>query len=103
MEATSGLPEGVVAYSKTLVILVGSPEQIYKADVYKVGDVVSEIVKYEGPIHIHETARRVAEFWEMKKTGRRITRIVENAARWAARSGAIKRKGDFFFWGGLQG
>ena len=102
LEATSGLPEGVVAYSKTPVIPVGSPEQIYKADIYKVGDVVSEIVKYEGPIHIQETARRVAEFWGMKKTGRKITEIVENAARWAVRSGTIKRKGDFLWPTGMK-
>ncbi|HJH25717.1 MAG TPA: hypothetical protein C5S37_02850, partial [Methanophagales archaeon] len=102
LEATSELPKGVVAYSKTPVIPVGSPEQIYKADVYKVGDVISKIVKYEGPIHIQETARRVAEFWEIKKTGRKINEIVENAASWAERSGAIKRKDDFLWPIGIK-
>ena len=102
LEVISELPEGVVAYSKIPVIPEGNPEQIYKVDIYKVGEVVSEIVKYEGPIHIQETARRVAEFWGMKKTGRRITEIVKNAASWAERSGAIKRKGDFLWHTGMK-
>jgi very-short-patch-repair endonuclease len=93
----SELPEGVVLYSKTPIIPMGNPKQIYKADIYKIGDVVSKIVKHEGPIHLQETARRVAEFWGMKRAGRKITEIVENAARWAGRSGAIKRKADFLW------
>jgi len=51
-------------------------------------------VKHEGSIHIQETARRVAEFWGMKKTGKRIIEIVENAVR---NSESVKRKGDFLW------
>jgi very-short-patch-repair endonuclease len=92
--ATSKPPEGVVPYKKTPTIPVDTSKQIYKTDIHKVSAVVSEIAKHEGPIHIQETARRVAEFWGMKKTGKRIIEIVENAVR---NSESVKRKGDFLW------
>ena len=97
LESISELPEGVIPYSKTPIIHAGSPEQIYKADISKIGDVVSKVVKHEGPIHIQETARRVAEFWGMKKAGKKIVGIVENATRQATKKGEIKRKNDFLW------
>ena len=94
MKDISDLPEGVVPYSKTPVIPMGSPEQFYNVDIHEVGDVVLRIVKHEGPIHIQETARRVAEFWGMKRVGKRVIGIVENAV---SGSESVKRKDDFLW------
>ena len=94
MKTISDLPEGVVPYSKTPVILMGSPEQFYNVDIHEVGDVVLRIVKHEGPIHIQETARRVAEFWGMKRVGKRAIGIVKNAV---SGSESVKRKDDFLW------
>ena len=94
MKSISDLPEGVVPYSKTPVIHMGRPEQLYGADIHEVEDVVLKIVKYEGPIHIQETARRVAEFWGMKRVGKRVIGIVENVV---SSSESVKRKDDFLW------
>lgn len=94
LESISELPEDVVPYSKTPIVPAGTPEQIDDANIYKLDEIVTEIVKNEGPIHIKETARRVAEFWGMKKTGKKVLKIVENLIRY---SESVKRNGDFLW------
>ena len=94
MKSISDLPEGVVPYSKTPVIHMGRPEQLYGADIQEVEEVVLKIVNHEGPIHIQETARRVAEFWGMRRVGKRVIGIVKNAV---SGSESVKRKDDFLW------
>ncbi len=64
------LPSNVKYYSKTNVQIFGEPKEFYGS--YQVGNILYRVVQVEGPIHIREASRRVAQFWCMNKAGSKI-------------------------------
>ena len=58
-------------------------------------DIVIKIVDVEGPIHVSEVARRVANLWGLQRTGNRIVAAVKKGISNAVKRGAIRREVDF--------
>ncbi len=55
----------------------------------------SEVVRVEGPVHVSEVARRIAEAAGVKRIGTRIQAALDAAFVAAARRGDVNRAGDF--------
>ena len=59
---------------------------------------IQQVVEIESPVHINETAKRIASAVRVKKVGNRIREAVEIAARWAERSEKIQISEKFLYW-----
>lgn len=59
-------------------------------------DLVSGIVRIEGPIHIEELTRRAVELTGGKRTGKRSGEAVQNAVQALLRRRLVQRTGDFY-------
>jgi hypothetical protein len=57
---------------------------------------VEEIVRYEGPVHQDEVARRVAKAWGMQRAGARIAAVAMDGLQAARRAGTLKSDGPFW-------
>ena len=60
-------------------------------------EVVSNIVKVEGPVHFDEVVRRVRSLWGLKRASGRIYDIMNSAASIAEQTGNIRWSGDFLW------
>ena len=58
---------------------------------------LAEVVAVESPVHVHEAATRLARWEGLQRTGSRIVRGVERAARQAAEQGLIVQRGEFLW------
>ena len=58
--------------------------------------VVARVIEVEGPIHREEIARRVAQLFGLRRTGRRINEAVDNALAVVGRTIRVNHEGDFF-------
>ena len=59
---------------------------------------IQQVVEIESPVHINETAKRIASAVGVKKVGNRIREAVEIAARRAERSEKIQISENFLYW-----
>lgn len=69
-------------------------------DLVDVGTLASHIagvVKVEGPVHIREVFRRVAEGAGVKRVGSRIEAALQNACARAVHQKMVHRRGDFLW------
>ena len=67
----------------------------HEAPIAQLADMIAEIVRIEGPIHINEVARRISSAFGKSRTGRRIAEATERAAR------ITVRKEPALTWSGL--
>jgi very-short-patch-repair endonuclease len=58
---------------------------------------VTEIVRVEGPVHLSEVARRLAEAAGASRIGNRIREALEKAVRLAGFKGAVRQEGEFLW------
>lgn len=58
---------------------------------------VAYIARYEGPMHIHELARRCSQLWGFRRTGTRIRSLVESGVIIAMDDNLITMRGDFIW------
>jgi very-short-patch-repair endonuclease/DNA polymerase III delta prime subunit len=56
-----------------------------------------EIVDNEGPIHVDNASRRLAQTWGLQRVGKRMSEAADVAIRIALRSNRILRTGDFLY------
>lgn len=73
------LPRNVIPYRKIRIRYKGDQKEFYK-NRDEISQVLYDVVQTEGPIHIVEASRRVAEFWFIQKAGSKIQNIVYSAA-----------------------
>jgi very-short-patch-repair endonuclease/DNA polymerase III delta prime subunit len=59
--------------------------------------VIADIVQAEGPVHVDEVIRRLAEAVGVKRVGSRIEAAMRAAIRKSSRSGLIEIRGDFLW------
>ena len=57
---------------------------------------IAAVVRYEGPIHTEEVARRVREAFGLERTGRRILETIRVGLDGWVRQGAIVREDEFW-------
>jgi DNA polymerase III delta prime subunit len=58
---------------------------------------VTEIVRVEGPVHLSEVARRLAEAAGASRIGTRIREVLEKAVRLAIFKGPVRQEGEFLW------
>ncbi len=71
--------------------------EFHQASPASLGDVVSDIVAVESPIHAQELSRRVTEAAGITRTGSRIRAVIEAAIKSAVRRKKVRRRGDFLW------
>jgi very-short-patch-repair endonuclease len=59
-------------------------------------DMVETVVRFEGPIHAEEVARRIREAFGLERTGRRILETISGGLETLVRQGSIAREGEFW-------
>ena len=84
-------------YQRAMVTTRGIWCEPHEASPGTVAEVVTEIVRAEGPIHLDEVARRYAQAFGKEKAGSRIVDAAARGLRKAAHSGDIKTDDNFFF------
>jgi very-short-patch-repair endonuclease len=97
--------KGVVEYIACNIGHRGYAEDFYLMAEYNseiLVDVLADVVKHEGPIHILVATRRVIAGWGMGKAGSNLVIYVKAAAHRAARRSMIEIKGDFLWPHGLE-
>jgi hypothetical protein len=58
---------------------------------------VAAVVVVEGPVHVDEVVRRIADAAGVKRTGSRLQSAIESACDLANARGAIRRRADFLW------
>lgn len=97
----SSVPDPMLPYREA-AFPVPSNIAIHELAQEKLVEIVSRIVRIEGPIHPDEVARRVTTLWGLARTGGRIGDAVRNALFLAERTGSVVRDGDFYLERGLR-
>ena len=69
--------------------------EFHRASPSSLGDVISDIVEVEGPIHVQELSRRVTEAAYIARTGSRIRTVIEAATRSAVQGRKVVKGGTF--------
>jgi very-short-patch-repair endonuclease len=67
------------------------PHQLYPR---RLGEIVTEIVKVEQPIHVEEVARRIAYLFGLQRAGSQINRTAVDGLYWAG--DVLAKKGNFY-------
>ncbi|MCH7888849.1 MAG: DUF3320 domain-containing protein [Proteobacteria bacterium] len=62
----------------------------------KMADIVTKVVKIEGPIHSAEIARRIANLCGLRRTGNRIVAAVNKGISRAVKRGGLMSEGSFY-------
>jgi len=89
--ASVDLPPG---YSETR--LLWQRGDFYLSPV-QIRNLLIEVVKTEGPVHIDRATKRVASAWGIARAGSRVQGMVKQAARGAVDSGVLRASGMFLF------
>jgi very-short-patch-repair endonuclease len=79
-----------------LLVNTGGVE-LHRMAMPTLADWIVRVVQAESPVHISEVARRIADATGVRRVASRIQAAVESACSFAAKSGAIRRKGDFLW------
>ena len=58
---------------------------------------VASVVAVEGPVHLDEVVRRIADAAGVKRTGSRLLSVIESAVDRADASGTVRRNDDFLW------
>ncbi len=58
---------------------------------------INRIVEVEGPIHFNEVVRRLRNYWELKRAGKRIQNAIANAIVLSANRNDLIVKDDFLY------
>lgn len=88
-------------YVRTPVRVVGPSDRFYDSG-DQVAQVLARVVAIESPIHHLEAARRVAQHWEITRTGSQVLQRMAAAARDCAAAGLIRMRGDFYWAPDMQ-
>ena len=88
-------------YLEAPYYVAGNVTEPHLATAAQIQAVVEEIVRYEGPVHEDEVARRVAKAWGMQRTGVRIQGAAMDGLQAARRAGTLKS--DTQFWEPIDG
>ncbi|MDO5849384.1 MAG: DUF3320 domain-containing protein [Methanobrevibacter sp.] len=89
----------IVDYVMAENIGINSSKELYDKSIVEVADVISDIVKVEGPIHVNELIKRVRENCEVKRAGSKFKKTLNDAIEVSEQSGNITKVNDFLFNG----
>lgn len=92
-EVKSGLPPYVVT---KLPAEVGLPE-MHLHSFARLAGWITDVVKTEGPVHLEEMTRRMADAARISKVNSRVKYTITQATQYALEQKFIKAKGDFLW------
>lgn len=98
--ATHGRPEDEVVEYQVCVSLGNIAQtygELHEQPISVMAEMVVEVVRSEGPVHLDEIVRRIRTLWGLKRAGQRITRAVALGTDYAARVGGVRKRGDFLW------
>lgn len=87
--ATEAHFPGVVPYRQASISLEPGIAAPHEVPVERMAEIVEQIIRVEGPIHIDELTTRVREAWGLKRVGSRIQSAVADALKLMSRKGRI--------------
>jgi very-short-patch-repair endonuclease len=96
----STLSSRVTDYTPYIVPLRGPASRFYEIAKWSPGilvDILSNIVKVEGPVHIDVATRRLVSGWGMGKAGSKLVSCTKAVAQRAVRDGLFEIRGDFLW------
>jgi len=85
----------VLPYSEAS-FLVDTTLEPHEVSSQTMAEIVTQIVREEGPIHRDEVARRVSSLWGFMRTGSRISKAVNAGLLITERSKSLGKSGDFY-------
>ena len=97
--------EGLRDYGKSKIEVLPYSEASFSVDTtlephevssQTMAEIVTRIVREEGPIHRDEVARRVSSLWGFRRTGSRISLAVNAGLSIGDRSKSLSESGDFY-------
>tara|TARA_R110002072_G_scaffold302710_2_gene487566 strand:- start:53610 stop:58475 length:4866 start_codon:yes stop_codon:yes gene_type:complete len=72
-------------------------EEIHTLSAEELSQIVTQVVRVEGPVHENEIVRRITTLWGLSRAGRRIADAVHAAIKFAEYSGTINSEEDFYW------
>lgn len=99
-DVTATLPVGAIFYQECSLSPQGAPDDFYvlaQSSPRAIAMALQQVVEGEGPIHLQAATRRVVAAWGMSKTGGKLLRTVEEAARRLHAQKLLQRRGDFLW------
>jgi len=92
------IPSWVQPYMKAQIESRGdSVQSFYEAHQSELVDVLTTLVKAEGPIEVNVAIRRVAQTWGIRRVGQQVQGTVEAAINEAIKRNYFKRRGEFLW------
>ncbi len=95
-EDAESIPEGVVRYERCAIRHRGDQSALLAAPPARIVDLVADIVAAEGPVHIDETTRVLAEMYSTRASSR-TRAVVDVAVAVAVTARRVVRRGDFLW------
>lgn len=75
-------------------------QDLYNTPLGDVTHVLVRVIKFEGPILIDEVIRRMRSLWGLKRAGKRVQSIINEAVELAVLDGQIYEKDGFLYYNG---
>jgi very-short-patch-repair endonuclease/DNA polymerase III delta prime subunit len=74
--------------------------ELHEQPIPSMAEMVAQVVRVEGPVHLDEVVRRIRMLWGLKRAGQRIANAVAVGADYAMRVGLIRQSGSFLWRAG---
>lgn len=71
--------------------------ELHEQPITSMADMVAQVVRVEGPVHLDEVVRRIRTLWGLKRAGQRIANAVAVGADYAVRAGLVRQRGNFLW------
>lgn len=91
------IKDNLVTYGKATDIGISSSKELYNLDSIGISNVIYNIVKIEGPIHIDEVINRVKENCNIKRAGVKLKKTLKMGIEKSEEEGQILRINDFLY------
>ena len=99
-EAPSEL--AVQPYKLAEPVLRIAPYELHEVPPSRLVKPICEIVRVEGPVHVSDVRRRIAEAVGIKRIGAKIKPHLDSAILYAAQQNKVVRRGDFLWVRGMR-
>ena len=91
------IEDNIVEYQKAEDIGIKSSSELYNKSINDLSNVIYNIVKVEGPVHIDEIIKRIKDSCNLKRAGSKLKKTVQEAIDAGEQSGEIIIIEDFLF------
>jgi hypothetical protein len=86
------LPDMVSDYRVCTSLGIPIQGELHEQPVQQLARAVAQVVEVEGPVHIDEVIRRIRSLWGLRRSGNRITNVIDRAVLMAKKTGHVRRR-----------